>query len=116
MNKAEKALVKKVKANFNSSKPEAGFTSDENFILERWRTLKIINEKAFVDVPATQNNHRAFFQVTGYPFTDTGEQEIKKSGYMHFRESVGITLLRDALTVIAFILSSWLAIVKIFIK
>jgi preprotein translocase subunit Sec61beta len=116
MNKAEKTLAQKVKAYINSPNTDAGFTRDENLILERWRTLKIINEDAFTDVTSLQDDHKEYLQVPGYPFTHFGEQEITKSGYMHFRESKGITILRDALTVIAFFVSLWLAIAKLFLK
>jgi hypothetical protein len=117
MNKAEKTLAQKVKANFNSpSETDASFSRDENLILERWRTLKIINEDAFVDVTSYSDDHKEYLQVPGYPFTHFGEQEITKSRYMHFRESKGITILRDVLTVIAFLISLYLAIAKLFLK
>jgi hypothetical protein len=113
MNKLDKKLAKKVLARFNFSDPGSSFTRDENLILERWRTLKIINEDAFTDVSALQDDHKEYLQVPGYPFTKLGEEEIKKSGYMHFRESKGITILRDALTVFAFLVSLILAISKL---
>lgn len=114
MNKAEKTLVQKVKANFNSPKADAGFTRDENIILERWRTLNIINEDAFLDCTAGNSDHKEYLQNRNYPFTYFGEQEITKSWYIHFRESKGITILRDVLTVIAFLVSLYLAISKLF--
>jgi hypothetical protein len=80
MDKAEKALVQKVKARFYS--PIDGgidFTRDENLILERWMVHKILNEKAFVDASAPQDEYKMYFQVPGYPFTHFGEQEINKS-------------------------------------
>jgi hypothetical protein len=114
MNKAEKILVKKVKAYFNSPKGDAGFTRDENIILERWRALNITNEDAFLDVTSMNSDHKEYLQTRNYPFKHFGEQEITKSWYMHFRESKGITILRDLLTVIAFLVSLYLAISKLF--
>lgn len=116
MNKAEKALAQKVKTNFNSPSKATGFTRDDYLILERWRTLKIINEDAFVDATSLGDDHKTYLQTQSYPFTHFGEQEIAKTGYMHFRESKEITILRDALTVIAFLVSLYLAITKLFLK
>lgn len=114
MNKAEKTLVQKVKSRFNSPKASEDFTRDENIILERWRTLNIINEDAFLDCTTGNSDHKEYLQNQNYPFTYLGEQEITKSWYMHFRESKGITILRDVLTVIAFLVSLYLAISKLF--
>ncbi|MGA2505099.1 MAG: hypothetical protein ABSG01_13495 [Anaerolineales bacterium] len=117
MNKAEKALAKKVMARFNSpSQTGADFTRDENLILERWRTLKIINEETFADVSAGQDEYKQYLQVTGYPFTNFGEQEQTKSGYMHFRESKWITILRDAFVGFSFLVSLYVTISKVFQK
>jgi preprotein translocase subunit Sec61beta len=117
MNKAEKILAQKVEAHFESpSATRTDFTRDETLILERWLTLKIVNEDAFLDATSAGDDHKKYLQGQRYPFTHFGEQEITKSGYMHFRESKGITILRDALTVIAFLVSLYLAIAKIFLK
>lgn len=116
MNKAEKTLAQKVKTNFDSPSKATGFTRDEDLIIERWRTLKILNEDTFVDATGMGDDHKTYLQTLGYPFTNFGEQEITKSGYMHFRESKGITILRDTLTVIAFLVSLYLAITKLFLK
>jgi hypothetical protein len=116
MNKAEKALAQKVMVGFNSPSKATGFTPDDNLILERWRTLKIINEDAFKEATELGANHKTFLQTPSYPFTHFGEQEITKNWYMHFRESKGITILRDALTIIAFLVSLYLAIAKLFLK
>jgi len=114
MNKAEKALVIKVKNNFISPKTAASFMREENMILEKWRTLGIINEDAFIDCTTMNSGHKEYLQNLNFPFTNIGEQEINKNWYMHFRESKGITILRDVLTVIAFLVSLYLAISKFF--
>jgi hypothetical protein len=117
MNKSEKKLAKKILATFQSGpKNDAGFTRDENMIIERWRTHKIINEDAFVDMTSGNSDHKEFLQILEYPFTYFGDQEIKKNWYLHFRESKGITITRDVLTVIAFLVSLFLAISKFFQK
>jgi hypothetical protein len=117
MNKAEKALAKKVMKRFNSlSKTGADFTRDENLILERWRTLKIINEDTFKDVTSGQDHQKQYLQVPGYPFTHFGEQEQTKSGYMHFRESKWMTILRDAFVGFSFLVSLYVTISKVIQK
>ncbi len=117
MTKAEKELAKKVKAFLNSpSKANSGFTSEENIILERWRVHKIINENAFLDVTSHASEHKEYIQTINYPFTSLGDEEIKKDWYLQFRNSKGIVIVRDILTVIAFLVSLYLAIAKIFQK
>lgn len=79
MNKAEKELAKKVLDFYNSpSKTKAGFTREENIILERWRVQKIINEEAFADITSLNSDHREYIQVLGYPFTPKGEEDLQK--------------------------------------
>jgi len=117
MNKAEKKLVKKVLAYFNS--PSIGapsFTREENLILERWRVHKIINQDAFSDVTSHSSNHKEYIQSLGYPFTSFGDEEIKKDWYLQFRNSKGIIIVRDLLTVIAFLISLYIAISQLIHK
>ncbi len=117
MNKAEKQLAKKVLATFNSlPKSNAGFTREENIILERWRVHKIINEDAFIDVTSHGSDCKEYLQKLNYPFTPFGDEEIKKDWYLQFRNSRGVVILRDILTVIAFLVSLYLAISKIILK
>jgi hypothetical protein len=117
MNKAEKQLAKKVLAYFSSSpKTDAGFTREENIILERWRVHKIINEDAFQNMTSMSADHKEYIQTLNYPFTAFGDEEIRKDWYLRFRNSKGIIIVRDILTVIAFLVSLYLAIAKIFQK
>jgi hypothetical protein len=116
MNKAEKVLFKKVKKYYDSPNPSASFTRDENIILERWRVQNIINEDAFLDCTTSNSDHKEYLQNRNYPFTLVGEKDISKNWYIHFRESKGITILRDLLTVIAFFVSLILAILKLITK
>jgi hypothetical protein len=116
MDQAEKALAKKVKAFYKSPKSDAGFTRDENLILERWKALNMLNEGVFLDITTLNSDHKEYIQSIGYPFKEFGEQEIKKDWYMHFRESKGITILRDAFTVIAFFVSLYLTVAKFLLK
>lgn len=117
MNKAEKKLAKKVLAFYSApSKTDAGFTRNENIILERWRVQKIINESAFLDMTSVVSDHKEYVQTLDYPFTSLGEQEIKKNWYLDFRDSKGIIVIRDLLTVIAFLVSLYLAISNIINK
>lgn len=117
MNKTEKMLAKKVLSTFNSqSKNLPGFSREENLILERWKSLKIINEEAFVDVTSHGSDCKEYLQILGYPFTPFGEEEIKKDWYLQTRASKGIAILRDALTAIAFLVSLYLAISDILAK
>jgi len=116
MNKAEKALAKKVKAFYESPKIDAGFTRDENIILERWRAYKIIDEKAFIDMTAGNDDYKSYVQTLNYPFTSFGDQTIKKNWYFRFRESTPITIIRDILLVISFAATLLIALTKIFQK
>jgi len=118
MNKAEKQLVDKVLA-FHKSPSKTGysFTDEESLILERWRVHKIVNENAFIDVTSMSSDHREYIQdKTHYPFTAFGDEEIKQHGYLKFRNSKGIIIVRDVLTVIAFLLSLYIAIANILQK
>jgi hypothetical protein len=115
MNKAEKKLARKVLDYFYSpSKAGGGFTREENIILERWRVYKIINEDAFTDVTPWESKQKEYFQIPGYPFTSFGDDEIKKNWYLNFRDSKGVIIIRDILTVVAFLVSLYLAIKEIF--
>jgi len=117
VNKAEKELAKKDLAFFNSpSKNNSGFNREGSLILERWRVHKIINENAFVNVTSHSSNYKEYIQVQNYPFTSFGDEEIKKDLYLHFRDSKGIIIVRDILTVIAFLVSLYLAICNILQK
>ena len=117
MNKAEKKLAKKVLAFYNSqSKTEVDFTREENIILERWRAHKIINQEAFLDMTPVNSDHLQYIQTQNYPFTSLGDEEIKKDWYLHFRNSKGVIILRDILTVVAFLVSLYLAISNILQK
>jgi hypothetical protein len=111
MNKAEKMLAKKLKALYeDSSKSGERFSRDEELILERWRVLSIINLDAFCDITAGSSDHKKYLFVQGYPFTSFGDDEIKKSWYLHFRDSKGIIIIRDLFTVIAFFASLYAVI------
>jgi hypothetical protein len=111
MNKDEKKLAEKVLAFYNSqSKAGSGFTHDENIILERWRAHRIINEEAFEDLTPMNAGYKEYYQKLEYPFTAFGDEERKKDWYLHFRNSKGISIVRDILTVIAFLLSLYLTI------
>ena len=116
MKTAEKALVKKVKGYYKSPKSNASFTREENMLLERWRATKVINEAAFIDVTTMKSDHKEFLQGLDYPFSDLGEKEISKGWYMRFRDKQGIIFLRDFMTVIAFLASLYLGILKILSK
>jgi hypothetical protein len=116
MNKAEKTLAKKVLAYYNSPPKNYSFTREENNIIERWRVHKIINEDAFVDATSMSSNHKEYLQTRNFPFTSFGSEEIKKNWYLHFRDNIGIIIIRDIFTVIAFLISLYLGISKIFQK
>lgn len=113
MNKEEKKLAKKVLAFFNSTaKPDGAFTREENIILERWRVHRITNENAFVETTSMNSDYKEYLQVLDYPFTSFGDEEIKKDWYLQFRDSKCIIIIRDILTVIAFLVSLYVAITK----
>ncbi len=115
MNKEEKALATKVLAFYNSpSKRDGGFNLEENIILERWRVQGLINEDAFFDVTTMASTHKEYLQSRNYPFTSLGEREKSKDWYLNFRDSRGITILRDLLTLIAFLVSLYLAVSEVF--
>ena len=115
MNKAEKILAKKVLAFYSSpSKVNHNFTREESLILERWRVHRIINEDAFIDVTSMSSGYKEYLQSQNYPFTSFGDEEIKKDWYLQFRDSKGVIIIRDTLTVIAFLVSLYIAISNIF--
>ncbi len=117
MNKEEKKLAKKLLAFFNSPpKNDPGFTREENIILERWRVHKILNEDAFHDMTSINSDHKEYLRGVGYPFTAFGDEEIKKDWYLQFRNSKGIIIIRDLLTVIAFLISLYIAISQLIQK
>lgn len=114
MNKEEKELAKKILANFRSDKNKfLDYTSDEQVTISRWIVHKIINEAAFHDA-SSMNGPKHYLQTPEYPFTFFGEQEIKKDGYLQFRNSKFIIVIRDILTIIAFLLSLYLTWSKVF--
>ena len=114
MDKAEKKLAKKVLDFYNSqSKTDHEFTRDENIILERWRVHRLLNEEAFFDTTSVSSDHKEYIQTINYPFTVLGDEEIKKDWYLQFRNSKGIVILRDLLTVVAFLVSLYVAISSI---
>lgn len=114
-NKAEKELAKKVLAFYKSpQKTGYGFTDEENMILESWRVHKKINEEAFVDVTSHASEHKKYIQnQLCYPFTSLGDEERKKNWYLRFRNSTGITIARDILTLMALIFSIYATIATI---
>jgi hypothetical protein len=105
MDKAEKALAKKLLAMYGGSSKSTGFTRGEELILERWRVHKLLNENAFMDATTMGSDHKEFLYGQGYPFTFLGDEEIKKSWYFHFRDSNSVKIVRDIFTVIAFFAS-----------
>jgi hypothetical protein len=114
MNKAEKKLVKIVMKRYKSpSNTTEDFNRDEFLILERWRAHKIINEDAFLDATSLGDDHKVYLQTLNYPFTAFGDQEIKKNWYLHFRESKTVIVFRDLFTIVAFVASLILSILKI---
>lgn len=115
MNKMEKELAKKLLDSYKFGKG-IGFNNEENFILERWRVQGIINADALVDVTSHSSNRKEYIQGIEYPFTRLGEEERKKNWYLNFRDSKGIIIVRDMLTVIAFLVSLYLAISQILSK
>lgn len=116
MDKAEKALAKKLLNMYKGISKLEGFTREEELILERWRVHKIINEDAFVDVTAGNSNHKEYLYGQGYPFTFLGDEEIKKNWYFQFRDSNGVKIIRDIFTVIAFLASLFAVIYSLFDK
>ncbi len=117
MNKEEKKLAKKLLAIFNSPyKNDHSFTREENLILERWLVHKILNEDAFHDVTSGNSDHKEFIRGIGYPFTALGDEERKKDSYLQFRNSKVLIIIRDILTVTAFLISLYLAIAQLIHK
>jgi hypothetical protein len=115
MNKTEKELAKKLKAFYSSpSKNGAGFTREENLILEHWRALGILNEDAFYDMTAMNSDHKEYIQCRDYPFTSSGEDEVKKNWYLHFRDSKSVIIVRDVFAAISFLVALYVAISELF--
>ena len=112
MNKKEKALTKKLLDSYQLGKG-ISFNDEENIILERWRVQGIINEDAFIDFTGINSTHKEYIQGMPYPFTRLGEEERKKNWYLNFRDGKGIIIVRDILTVIAFLVSLYLAISQV---
>jgi len=115
MNKIETRLAKKTLDSHKLGKG-IGFSGEENVLLERWRVQGIINEDAFMDVTSHSPPRKEYIQGIKYPFTRLGEQERNKNWYLSFRDSRGIIIVRDMLTVIAFLISLYLAICQVFSK
>ena len=117
MDKAEKKLAKKLLDFYQSSNKKIdGFSREENIILERWRALKMLNEDAFHNMTSHGSDVKEFVTGLGFPFTLLGYKEYKKNWYIQFREGELVTVIRDVLTVVAFSLSLYLALVEVFIK
>lgn len=115
MNREEKKLAEKVLSNFNSeAQAYPDFTREEHIIIERWRVHKIINEDAFINITSITDNHKRFLQTANYPFTSSGDKEIKRHWYLEFRNDKYIIIIRDILTAIAFFVSLYLALSKAF--
>lgn len=110
MDKAEKALAKKLLAVYKGTLKFNNFTREEELIIERWRVHKILNEDAFVDVTAVNADHKEYLYRQGYPFTSIGDEEIKKNWYFQFRDSNGVKIIRDIFTIISFF-SSLIAVI-----
>ena len=117
MNKKEKRLAKKLIAFYNSPiNNSQKFSNEENIILERWRVIRIINEDAFGNITSHSSNHKEYLQNRNYPFTSHGDDEVKKNWYLKFRNSNPVIVVRDILTVFAFLVSLYLAIMEGFSK
>ncbi len=63
-----------------------------------------------------ESKHKEYLQNLNYPFTPFGDDEIKKDWYLHFRGSKAIIITRDILTIVAFLVSLYLAISEIIQK
>ena len=115
MNSKEKKLAKKI-MNFylSNDKSRINYTAEEQIIISRWMAHKIINKDAFTDLTSGSANHKEYIQKLEYPFTFFGEEEINKDEYLKFRNSKIVIVVRDILTVIAFLLSLYLTYSKIF--
>jgi hypothetical protein len=116
MDKAEKALAKKLLNMYKGLSKPGGFTREEDLILERWRVHKIINKDAFLDMTTMSSDHKEYLYGQGYPFTSLGDEEIKKNWYFQFRDSNGVKIIRDIFTVIAFFASLFALIYGLFDK
>lgn len=113
MDKAEKALAKKLKAIYYGSSKSRDFSREEELIIERWLVHKLLNEDVFVDTTSMNADHKEYLYGQGYPFTFLGDEKINKNWYFQFRDSNGVKIVRDIFTVIAFLISLILAASKI---
>lgn len=114
MNKAEKNLAQKILDHmYAQTRSSIDFSREENIIIDRWIVHGIANKEAFHEATPINSNHRQYLRGIGYPFTEKGDQEINKNWYLHIRNNMNVILLRDFFTLIAFIASLWLAILKV---
>lgn len=115
MTQKERALASKIRNCLESQvKSQQQFTREENYTIQRWLTLGILSEKAFLNVTALNDDYMAYSQMpTIYPFTKQGEEETTKGWYMRFRQGKAITIIRDILTALAFLASLSLAVVRL---
>lgn len=111
MNSKEKKLAKKLMGLFNSpQKKSGGFSDEENVILDRWYALNIINRDAFHDVTSHASRGKQYIYGHGYPFAQRGDEEYNSNWYTDFRKGLVVTIVRDILTVTAFLISLYLAL------
>jgi hypothetical protein len=110
MKKNEKKLSEKLIFNYKNADTNRHFTLEENLILESWRATGKLNNDAFHDNTAGNGTFKQYIQGIGYPFSNSGEEERKKSWYRRFRDNMWIIIFRDAMTGIAFVLSAIISI------
>ena len=105
MNRTEKQLANKLVKGSASD-----FTPEENIILEHWDAKGMLNKAAFHDATAGNAAHKQYIRGIGYPFSNLGDEEFHRHWYLQFRNSIGVAIVSDIMTVFAFLFSLYLAI------
>ena len=84
MNKAEKALAKKLKAIYYGSSKSQDFSREEELIIERWLVHKLLNEDVFVDNTSLNADHKEYLYGQGYPLHLLVMKKSKRIGIYNF--------------------------------
>lgn len=97
------------------STDEKKYSEEEYLMIDRLMATEILNKEAFVNQTTyADKKYRVFIRGQGYPLTPRGEKEFNKNWYLEFRNSMLIVVIRDFLTVVAFIFSLYLTYLKVF--
>ncbi len=117
MKKSEKKLIKKLEKLYYSTENTQTFNTEENKILVKWESIGYLDNNAFQDVSRHGESYKSLMQISAfYPFSNKGNDILKKGWYIKLREKNIIIFIRDLFLIISFIISICLAIKDVLVK